>query len=170
MTSRSRSFSQKSQLYVPVFQPLVCPDPVNNNPKRNEAYCKPNHVRSEPLSHGEYLRQLTANNGVAISNGSLNQYGSDVYKRTDWMASRGSCILPNVAVPKVNSEGAAKTYALQASSGRGTVSVYDSVNKTEDLTAMRRAGLAISSSAGCTNCTLIGTTTNPPNGGCQLCS
>jgi hypothetical protein len=170
MTSRCRNFAQKSQLYVPVYTPLVCPDPVNTDPKRNEAYCKPNHVRSEPLSHGEYLRQLVANNGVSISSGPLTQYGTDIYKRTDWMASRGSCILPNVSVPKVSSEGASKTYALQASSGRGTISKYDSVNRTEDLTAMRRAGLAISSSGGCANCTISGTSANPPTGGCQLCS
>jgi hypothetical protein len=121
------------------------------------------------LSHGEYLRQLVANNGVAISSGPLTQHGDGVYAKTDWMASRGGCILPNVPVPKVSSEGAAQTFALQATSGRGTVSQYDSVNRTEDLTALRRAGLAITSSAGCTNCTLSGTTNNPPNGGCDLC-
>lgn len=171
MTSRCRSQYNppRDPLYVPVFTPLACPDPVNLDPRRNQAYCKPTHVLSQPLSHQEYLRKLVANNGRAISTGALVQNGSGQYTRTDWMATSGSCVLANVPVPAAQPFPGAGLTELKNSynAARGTIGKFDLTNRTAEITTLKRAGLAVSSSAGCTTCNISGTEIKATN--CDLC-
>jgi hypothetical protein len=195
MSSRCRQFAinKSDPRYVPVYTPVSCPDPVNNDPKRNDAYCAPALCRSEPLSHSEYLRKLKANNGRAVSSAAnLLQVGSGRYTTTIWTTSEaaGSCcngndsVLP--AVPAVHPGGHALdsghlTEMRGANAARGTVSKFDSVNKTEDITMLRRKGLAIaadnsfgapagSTRTTCDVCSLSGTTTVDPGTGCGCSS
>ena len=157
MTSRCRSYAQPSQLYVPVYSPKVCPDPVNRDPKRNESVCKPILCRSEPLSHGEYLRKLVQNNGQAISTGTLLQQGSDIYKTTNWMGSTGSCVI-NTPVPKaqVTMDAGVLTSSIGAFASRGLRSKYDLVNTNAEATTIRLGGQAIAADTECSKCTVSG--------------
>jgi len=191
MSSRCRVYAPINSRYVPVYAPISCPDPVNTDPKRNEAYCAPKPSRSEPLSGSEYLRKLKANNGRPISTpNNLVQIGSGNYVTTIWTAAAtnaASCcngndkVLP--AVPAVHPGGRARdsgqlTEMRGAVAGRGTLSFYDQVNRTEANTTLRRQGLAIAADetfaapAGatrtvCVTCGLSGTTTTiNPDSGC----
>lgn len=184
MTSRCRGFAPSSNKYVPVYTPKACPDPVNNDPKRTEVYCKPNPCRSEPLSHSEYLRKLTQNNGRAISGGTLKQYGDGVYKRTDWMATEGSCILGNVPVPVAQSikqegkpaniqfpkavDASLQTIRKDLIASRGSIGTYDNVNRGAEMTIKRHGGLAVLSSTGCSTCDISGTGIKLPE--CTNCN
>ena len=168
------------QSSVPVYRPLVCPDPINRDPRRSDAYCPPAPSRSEPLSHSEYLKKLTANGGRPLSNSNNTvTVGTGMYATKIWTTAGGDCdrganlVLP--AVPAVHASGRALDASLlsvihQAQSGRGTVSKYDSTNRTEDLTTLRRQGLAIAAGAGvgkeCGVCGLEGTTNVTPGVGC----
>ncbi len=196
MTSRYRYRCCSTQAInpasVPQYIPKCCPTPPNTDPRRFEVYCPPVVSRSEPLSHSEYLRRLKANNGKALSSPDcLVQYGEGVYKKTIWTetADGGRCCngdggtLP--AVPAVHQGGTALDAGLLTESrgayaARGSVSVYDQTNRTEDVTTLRRQGLAISGDdsfdapAGatrtvCTTCGFSGTTTavNPGNPTCN---
>lgn len=167
MTSRCRSYYPPiSQQYVPVFVPLVCPDPVNTDPKRTDAYCAPAHCRSEPLSHSEYLRKLVQNNGVGISTGSLLKQGTGPYTTTNWMATTGPC-QRNTPVPPAETVLDAGVYVDMkgALASRGTRSYYDSVNTNDEATTSRRRGQAIAADKGCTVCSLNGFSGN--NIGCK---
>ena len=177
-------------LYVPVYDPKCCPDPVNMDPKHNEVYQKPTLCRSEPLSHAEYIRKLKANNGVKLSVAASKAVtvGEGVYKRTIWTSAGDACSLDSdlvlPAVPAVLGHGKARdawqyTEMKGAYAGRGTVSKFDSVNRTEDMTRLRRQGLAIAADDSfmapanmkrvlCEVCTLMGTTDVDP-GSCGLC-
>lgn len=182
-----------SPLYVKQYNPVCCPDPVNNDPRRNEIYRPPTLCRSEPLSHSEYLRRLKANNNKPLSSpASLVQVGEGAYKKTIWTETRpadGCCngndlVLP--PVPAVHPGGHALdsgmlTEMRGAVAARGDVSKFDQVNRTEDITTLRRQGLAIASDdsfaapAGstrtvCTTCGLEGTTSVDPGTGCQCSS
>jgi len=156
MSSRCRNYAQPSQRYVPVFVPLTCPDPQNNDPKRFETYCAPVLCRSEPLSHSEYLKKLVQNNGVAVSRGTLLQKGTGAYVTTNWMASAGPC-LQNTPVPDAQTvkDASDLTRSKGAFASRGTRSKFDSNNSAE-LTSMRREGQAIAADAGCSPCTTTG--------------
>jgi hypothetical protein len=155
MTSRCRVNVPPNPRYVPVYNPICCPDPVNTDPRRTEVYCPPIKSRSEPLSGTEYLRKLKANGGRPLSNSSKTvTVGSatPAYATKLWMTAGGDCdnradlVLP--AVPAVHAGGHALDSGLLtemrgANAGRGTVSYYDSTNRTEGITTLRRQGLAI---------------------------
>ena len=155
MTSRCRVHVAPNPRYVPVYNPICCPDPVNTDPRRTEVYCPPIKSRSEPLSGAEYIRKLKANGGRALS-GSANTVvvgsATPAYATTLWMTAGGDCnngadlVLP--AVPAVHAGGHALDSGLLtemrgANAGRGAVSVYDTTNRTEGITTLRRQGLAI---------------------------
>ena len=168
MSSRCRSYiATPSQMYVPVYTPIACPDPVNLDPKRNEIFCKQAQCRSEPLSHSEYLRKLVENNGVGISRGTLLQQGTGVYKTTNWMATSGPC-LRNTPVPPAQPFVSAglNTEIKGAMASRGTRSLYDSVNTNDESTTNRRGGQAIAADKGCNTCTLAGYNGTGINCGC----
>ena len=176
--------------YVPVYVPACSPDPVNMDPKHNEFYQKPTLCRSEPLSHAEYIRKLKANAGVKLSVAASKAVtvGQGIYKRTIWTSAGDACSLDSdlvlPAVPAVLDHGKARdawqyTEMKGAYAGRGTVSKFDSVNRTEDITRLRRQGLAIAADDSfmapanmkrvlCEVCTLVGTTDVDP-GSCGLC-
>ena len=188
MTSRCRVYVPPNPLYVPVYNPICCPDPVNRDPRRNEAYCPPAPSRSEPLSGSEYLRKLKANGGRPLGNSTKTvTVGTGPSGTTLWMTAGGDCdngndpVLP--AVPAVHPGGHAIDSGLLtemrgAHAGRGALSWYDQVNRTEAMTALRRKGLAIaaddtfSAPAGqkrevCSTCGLSGTDkTVIPGAGC----
>lgn len=188
MTSRCRVHVPPNPRYVPVYNPICCPDPVNTDPRRTEAYCPPMKSRSEPLSGAEYIRKLKANGGRPLGNSSKTVVvGSGPSATTLWMTAGGDCdngadlVLP--AVPAVHAGGHALDSGLLtemrgANAGRGTVSVYDTTNRTEGITTLRRQGLAIAADdsfnapAGsvrtvCGTCGLSGTgTTTVPGAGC----
>lgn len=177
-------------LYVPVYDPKCCPDPVNMDPKHNEFYQPKTLCRSEPLSHAEYIRKLKANGGAKLSIAASKAVtvGHEVYKRTIWTTAGDACSLDSdlvlPAVPAVLGHGKARdawqyTEMKGAYAGRGTVSKFDSVNRTEDITRLRRQGLAIAADDSfmapanmkrqlCEVCTLMGTTDVDP-GSCGLC-
>lgn len=185
ITKNCYSNSPIDPRYVKQYNPPRCPPPVNNDPRRNEIYRPPTLCRSEPLSHSEYLRRLKANNNKPLSSpASLVQVGSGVYTRTIWTETRpaaGCCngqdlVLP--AVPAVHPGGHALesgmlTEMRGAVAARGDVSKFDNTNRTEDVTTLRRQGLAIASDdsfaapAGsirnvCETCGLSGTTDVDP--------
>jgi Concanavalin A-like lectin/glucanases superfamily len=176
--------------YVPVYEPACCPDSRNRDPRRKEFYRPPTLCRSEPLSHAEYLRKLKANNTVALSSpaSKVVTQGDGVYKRTVWTSAGDACSLDSdlvlPAVSPVLGGGHARdawqyTEMKGAYAGRGTVSKFDSVNRTEDITRLRRQGLAIAADESfmapargkrviCEVCTLVGTTDVDP-GSCGIC-
>lgn len=169
MSSRCRTYiATPSQMYVPVYTPIACPDPVNIDPKRNEVYCKQALCRSEPLSHSEYLRKLVENNGVGISRGNLLQKGTGVYTTTNWMATSGPC-LRNAPVPLAQPfmDASINTDIKGALASRGTRSLYDSVNTNDESTTNRRRGQAIAADKGCAICTLAGYNGTGINCGCN---
>jgi len=177
-------------LYVPVYVPKCCPEPRNRDPKRKEFYQKPLVSRSEPLSGSEYLRQIKTNNTQALSSGNTKRVtvGEGEYKRTIWTTASGACSLDSdlvlPAVPPVlgrlqSRDAWQYTEMKGAYAGRGTVSKFDSVNRTEDMTRLRRQGLAIAADSSfmapargkrviCEVCTLVGTTDVDP-GSCGIC-
>lgn len=168
MSSRCRSYYPvRSQSYVPVFTPLACPDPVNNDPKRNEALCRPALCRSEPLSHAEYLRKLVENNGNAISSGRLLQQGSGIYTTTNWMATTGPC-QRQMPVPPAQTvmDAGQLTDKKGAYASRGVHSKFDRVNTNDETTTNRRRGAAIAAEKGCTVCTTSGLETGSTNCNC----
>ena len=177
-------------LYVPIYVPKCCPEPRNRDPKRKEFYQKPIVSRSEPLSGAEYLRQIKANNTQALSSGNTKRVtvGEGEYTRTIWTTASGACSLDSdlvlPAVPPVlgrlqSRDAWQYTEMKGAYAGRGTVSKFDSVNRTEDMTRLRRQGLAIAADDSfmapargkrvlCEVCTLVGTTDVDP-GLCGIC-
>jgi hypothetical protein len=177
-------------LYVPIYVPKCCPEPRNRDPKRKEFYQKPIVSRSEPLSGAEYLRQIKANNTQALSSGNTKRVtvGEGEYTRTIWTTASGACSLDSdlvlPAVPPVlgrlqSRDAWQYTEMKGAYAGRGTVSKFDSVNRTEDITRLRRQGLAIAADDSfmapargkrvlCEVCTLVGTTDVDP-GACGIC-
>jgi hypothetical protein len=163
MSSRCRTYAQPSQQYVPVFVPLTCPDTVNNDPKRFDQYCPPALCRSEPLSHSEYLRKLVQNNGVGISNGTLLTKGTGSYATTNWMESTGPCAR-NTPVPAAQTvkDASDLTRAKGAFASRGLRSKFD-LEKSAELTSMRREGQAIAAESGCDSCTTPGFQEQTPN-------
>ena len=177
-------------LYVPIYDPKCCPDPQNRDPKRKEYYQKPTLCRSEPLSGAEYLRKLKANNTMTLSAGATHRVtvGEGEYKRTIWTSAGDACSLDSdlvlPAVPPVlgrlqSRDAWQYTEMKGAYAGRGTVSKFDSVNRTEDITRLRRQGLAIAGDDSfmaparmkrvlCEVCTLVGTTDVNPEA-CGIC-
>ena len=154
MTSRCRAINMANPKYVPVYKPKCCPEPINTDPRRFEAYKTPVHCRSEPLSHSEYLRRLKDNNFKQLSSpDSILLKGTGVYATTIWTdGGSGSCCLENdlvlPAVPAVHPGGHALDSSLVtemrgANAGRSDVSSVDLVNRTEDITTLRRKGQAI---------------------------
>jgi len=169
MSSRCRSYARIDQASVPVYVPKnVCPEVPNTDPRRFDAYIKPKPCLSQPLSHSEYLRKLVANNGRAIGGGVLKQSGDGDYVRTDWMNTDGNCVLPNVPVPAAQPFVQAGLTELKNgyAAARGTISKHDTTNRTAEITTLKRAGLAIKSSEGCTTCTLSGSDKPTPNCHC----
>ena len=180
----------RDPLYVPEYNPPCCPVPRNPDPKHREFYCPSPPSRSEPLSHQEYLRKLKANNGIALSNSKTKNVivGEGKYQTTIWTAAGDACsyrndlVLP--AVPPVRGQLYAQdsgmlTSQREAFAGRGTLSRFDKVNRTEGITLLRRKGLTIAGDdsfqapAGgrrvCEVCHLIGTTEVDPTP-CGICS
>ena len=174
-----------------------CPPPPNTDPKRHYKYIPPSPSRSEPLSHSEYLRRLKENNGCAISSPSnLLQVGADTlqegsnqkYITTIWTESKQSDNTTGQlrpAVPAVHPGGHALEAGMTvfmngAAAARGSISVYDTKNRTEWSTTYKREGIAIiqdneyKAPAGvpegrevCTDCTLEGTfDVDPGNPNC----
>jgi len=169
MTSRYRYNCSKNIIgpelpeNVPRYIPKCCPIPPNRDPRRFEPYCPPVKSLSEPLSHAEYLRMKTANKGSAISSPAnlLQTAANTTYGRTVWTAtSTPCCDIP--IVPAVIPKGSAVCEGLTinskaAVSGRGSLSRYDSNNRIESITTLRRKGQTIQNTK-CTSCsTLSGT-------------
>lgn len=175
-----------------------CPPPPNTDPKRKYLYIPPNPSRSEPLSHSEYLRRLKENNGCAISSpNAILQVGtgelqgqSQKYITTIWTSSKNYSCAPGKAVPAVppvhpggHALDAGMTEFMNgAVAARGSISKFDTTNKTAWTTTYKKEGLAIvqdneyKAPAGvpegreiCTDCTLQGTTDVVP-GNPNCCS
>ena len=165
----------RDRRYVPVWTPLTCPDPVNTDPKRNEVYCKPKRSFSEPLSSSEYLALVKQRQGQRLSNSTkVVTVGTGEYKHKIWTTvDVSSNIVPAVHPGGYALDSSAYTEARGAYAARGSVSKFDSTNRTEDQTTHRRAGLAIaassvfnSSGTTCSKCGFSGSTISPGNPEC----
>jgi len=185
-TGRCKLPNTSNPAYVPIYTPKnTCPDPVNNDPRRNEVYCKPNPSLSQPLSSDEYLRKRLLNGNRPLSNSYLLQTNADtgIYRKTNWTEA-GTSIQPSTAKgidlglplplsapPVTGTNGTAidsglLTTARMAVAARGTLSALDGNGKRFDSFAtLRRMGQAIISNPSgfggfnqpCIECDLSGT-------------
>lgn len=185
-TGRCKLPNTSNPAYVPIYRPKnTCPDPVNNDPRRNETYCKPKPSLSQPLSSDEYLRKRLQNGNRPLSNSYLLQTNADtgIYRKTNWTAA-GTSIqpstakgidlglpLPLTAPPVTGTNGTAidaglLTMSRMAVAARGTLSALDGNGKRFDSFAtLRRMGQAIISNPSgfggfnqaCIECDLSGT-------------
>jgi hypothetical protein len=141
--------------------------PPNPSTLRTLPYCKPVISRSEPLSHSEYLRMRKASN-APVSASSLLQIGDGSYKKTIWTAAPSCC---NTAVPAVTQAGIQASLTTKergAIAARGTLSQYDTTNRTEWNTTYRAMGLAIATDKYPTcACGITGTTAPTVPGTCK---
>jgi len=177
---RCKQPNASNPAYVPIYVPKnACPDPVNCDPRQNERVCPVNPSRSLPLSNDEYLRKKIRNGGRPLSNSYLLQTNADTgkYRTTIWTEAGTSYkpstskgidlgVLPT-APPVTGTGGTALdagtlTQIRMAIAGRGSFSPLDlNGRRFENITTIRRMGLAIISNPGntqpCISCDLSGT-------------
>jgi len=140
------------------MQPCCRPNADLVYPRPFTPYRPPVVSRSEPLSHHEYLRMKKANfqrplSGNVVQTNTPTQYNTTIWTQltTKDPTPKPSTSLPPIQtppVPEVNPGGHAieagmLTMMKGAVAARGTLSKYDTTNRTEFNTTYRRQGLAI---------------------------
>jgi hypothetical protein len=127
------------------------------------------------LSSSEYLALVKQRQGQRLSNSTkVVTVGTGEYKHKIWTTvDVSSNIVPAVHPGGYALDSSAYTEARGAYAARGSVSKFDSTNRTEDQTTHRRAGLAIaassvfnSSGTTCSKCGFSGSTISPGNPEC----